>query len=322
MPPHFSIIIPTYNRCDMLDRVLRSCFIQDFADYEVIVVDDASTDRTMAVLQRETDPRLRILRAEQNAGPSRARNLGIAAAQGQWCVMLDSDFELLDGALRVLAAQCASAPPDVGNLASMCIWDVGPDTPYPAPDDTLLLDYVGYLQFLEGLHTPEWFNCVRTDVFSEVRYPDARASEGTFHLDLALRWRFQLFKKCLVKIHTDAPNRITSAHAAINRDHACRDALELATQAELVLATHGEAMARHAPMLFQRYRLEQVYYLLIAARRKEAMDGLWRSPRIRLPVSRSLQFALGFLSPHALLMSKALASHARRQFQDWKKRHT
>lgn len=318
--PFFSIIIPTHNRCGMLGRVLASCFKQNFGDFEIIVIDDASTDNTIDTLRRQTDSRVRVVRTAENGGPSRARNVGIDSAQGSWCVMLDSDFELVDDALDVLASQCLSAPSDVGNVANMCIWDAGPDTPFPEPRDALLLDYAGFLRFLETLRISEWFNCVRREVFNEARYPDARASEGTFHLALAQRWRFQLTKERLIIIHTDAPNRITSTPMHLDRDRMRRDALELAAQADSVLTTHGEAMRRHAPTLHAKYRTEQVYYLLIGDRRREALSKLRNLGLRRVPASRALQFALGFASPQALVSSKALASSGRRMLQNWRGR--
>jgi len=78
-PLRFSIVIPTYNRKDTLRRCLAAATSQDYPDYEVIVVDDASTDGTDEMVRREF-PQVRYIRQEPNRGPAAARNRGIEAA--------------------------------------------------------------------------------------------------------------------------------------------------------------------------------------------------------------------------------------------------
>src|SRR2546428_8071544 len=101
--PKFSIIIPVYNRAWCLPRVIDSCLEQGHGDFETIVIDDASTDPTIAVAQSYRDARVRLLRRATNGGCCAARRDGVAAARGEWCVWLDSDFALLPGALDHLA---------------------------------------------------------------------------------------------------------------------------------------------------------------------------------------------------------------------------
>ncbi|WP_225413871.1 glycosyltransferase family 2 protein [Stigmatella hybrida] len=87
--PFFSVIIPTYNRAQLLERTLESVFAQAFTDYEVLVVDDGSTDDTEAVLARH-EGRVRVLR-QKNQGQGVARNLAMQHATGTYAVFLDSD---------------------------------------------------------------------------------------------------------------------------------------------------------------------------------------------------------------------------------------
>jgi glycosyltransferase involved in cell wall biosynthesis len=87
--PFFSIVIPTYNRARLLEETLASVFAQEETDYEVLVVDDGSTDDTLETLARYGE-RVRVLR-QRNAGPGAARNLGIQEARGEYVAFLDSD---------------------------------------------------------------------------------------------------------------------------------------------------------------------------------------------------------------------------------------
>jgi glycosyltransferase involved in cell wall biosynthesis len=87
--PTFSVIIPTYNRLSPLQATLESVWRQTFTDYEVIVVDDGSSDDTPRYLSALED-RITVLR-QTNAGPGVARNNGAATARGAYLAFLDSD---------------------------------------------------------------------------------------------------------------------------------------------------------------------------------------------------------------------------------------
>ena len=95
-----SIIIPVYNAEDYLDRCLHSIVDQDFTSYEVILVDDGSTDSSPLICDRysATDPRFRTLH-KPNGGVSSARNAGLELAKGEYVMFLDSDDALLPYAL-------------------------------------------------------------------------------------------------------------------------------------------------------------------------------------------------------------------------------
>ncbi len=87
--PLVSVIIPTYNRESFIAECVESVLAQTFSDFELIVVDDGSTDRTETVVGRYSD-KIRYLRQEQR-GPAAARNSGIRDASSEWLSFLDSD---------------------------------------------------------------------------------------------------------------------------------------------------------------------------------------------------------------------------------------
>ncbi len=106
--PKVSVIIPTYNSARFLPEALESVFSQNYADYEVIVVDDGSTDETTAVLESNAD-RIRYV-CQPNAGSAAARNTGLDLAQGEFVVFLDADDLLLPGKLKEQAAYLTLRP--------------------------------------------------------------------------------------------------------------------------------------------------------------------------------------------------------------------
>ena len=88
-----SVIMPTFNRADTIRRAIRSVQAQTFADSELIVVDDGSTDNTVALIEG-CDPRLKLIR-QRNQGTAGARNTGLRASAGSYIAFLDSDDEWL-----------------------------------------------------------------------------------------------------------------------------------------------------------------------------------------------------------------------------------
>lgn len=88
--PIFSVVMPVYNVERFVAAAIDSVLAQDFGDFELIIVDDAGTDGSMAIVRGYDDPRIRII-AQANRGLAGARNTGIAAARGRYVALLDSD---------------------------------------------------------------------------------------------------------------------------------------------------------------------------------------------------------------------------------------
>lgn len=91
MRPKVSTIIPTYNSEKYIAKAIKSVLQQTESQVEIIVVDDASVDATVQVVQQYKCDRLQLLVNDCNRGPSYSRNRGIAAARGEWIALLDSD---------------------------------------------------------------------------------------------------------------------------------------------------------------------------------------------------------------------------------------
>jgi glycosyltransferase involved in cell wall biosynthesis len=89
--PQVSVVIPTRSRSGLLALTLRGVLRQRAVDFEVVVVDDGSTDGTAEMVAGLGDPRVRLLRHARSLGVSAARNRGIAAARGEWVAFLDDD---------------------------------------------------------------------------------------------------------------------------------------------------------------------------------------------------------------------------------------
>jgi len=94
-----SVVIPTRNRPDLVQRAVRSVLNQTFSDFEIIVVIDGADWQTSQALREIGDPRLRTVELEQTVGGSEARNTGVRAARGEWLALLDDDDEWMSDKL-------------------------------------------------------------------------------------------------------------------------------------------------------------------------------------------------------------------------------
>lgn len=112
-----SIVIPLYNKAPYVERALDSIRIQTFSDFEVIVVDDGSTDDGASVVARYRDPRVRLL-SQSNSGPGPARNAGIAEARGEFIAFLDADDEWLTTYLEEGLLSLEKLGPGVAAISS------------------------------------------------------------------------------------------------------------------------------------------------------------------------------------------------------------
>ena len=89
-----SIIIPTYNRAKLVTEAVQSALSQTYTNFEILVIDDGSTDNTEEMLKKY-DNDIKYIKTERS-GPGRARNLGISRAKGEFIAFLDSDDLWMD----------------------------------------------------------------------------------------------------------------------------------------------------------------------------------------------------------------------------------
>jgi glycosyltransferase involved in cell wall biosynthesis len=199
--PAVSAVIPAYNREATIERAARSVLDQDFRDLELIVVDDASTDGTVRVVEALGDPRVRLLQHDANRRAAAARNTGIRAARGRYVAFLDSDDEWLPGKLTAQLRHLEAAPDEVRASCTgyeILRWGV----PFPkVPSLTT------FPEILMGCDLAPTALVVRRDVFDTVGLLDetfGRYEDWDWLVRYTMRFRMGILPDILARHHRGA----------------------------------------------------------------------------------------------------------------------
>jgi Glycosyl transferase family 2 len=315
--PFFSVLITAYNRAGEIERCVGSASAQTFEDLEIVVVDDASTDDTVGVLERLAEPRLRIVRHDRNRGTSPARATAVDHAQGEWLVMLDSDDELVTDALARLRAVVDGLAPGVNIIRFRHRYDDGSVAPGILPSG--VTDYAGRLAWLEavtvGAVSSDAGHCMHRSVFERINYfRDRRgAVEALWELDLARLEPSVWAPDVLGLVHGDGVNgysRNAGAGQIIGR--LLRDAPDQLWMTETTLARHGLDLARAAPHFYEWVAEFAAVAAFLAGARRQGVRHTRTALRAGgAPTQLWPVLVLGMVSPRAL----AAANVARRRWQ-------
>jgi len=241
--PWLTIVVAVWNRERTIARCLDSIFAQNCTDYEIVAVDDGSTDRSVAIMEGYSDPRLRIFGHETNRGKNPARSTAVASARGSWILQLDSDDALLPGALETIMELSRSAPDDVGVVGMTFQYDTGgttPEPPYPEGD----VGFEQWLAWLDGAKRVDFLSCRRREVFDDVPMPGDGRGSTQMMLRTAARWKFRVDRRPGAMVYSDAGNRLCDNKIAMLT---AREKEAHAIMTEEVLAEFGPILRRHAP---------------------------------------------------------------------------
>lgn len=151
MQPDVSFVIAAYNAESTLVRAVDSALAQRGVSVEVIVVDDCSSDGTLAVARSYSDDRVRVVPLEHNGGPGAARNAGLDAARGRWVAVLDSDDSVLPDRLATMIsrAEVEDAVMAVDNLVVIRADGTAPETMF-APGQLEQFPELTLARYIDG----------------------------------------------------------------------------------------------------------------------------------------------------------------------------
>jgi glycosyltransferase involved in cell wall biosynthesis len=295
--PRVSIILPTYNRAAFLPQAFDSIRSQTFTDWELIVVDDGSTDETETIVRQWNIPQgIRYVK-QANQGPSAARNAGLDLAFGEYIAFFDSDDLWLPHHLRD-CVDALNANPNVDWVYAACRLVraetnqiVEPSSFYTngvaRPFLRLKVKEVGRLrilidddavrcQILDGLYCGLQASVIRRRIFNELRLPEFRVGEDQALTIKALSQGYRLAYvdavHVLYRIH-----EANSSSAAINSSTEKRVGAYL-EQSRCLESLHHDARLTKRESRALRRRLSRDYFWVLGyallwrqGRREEAM---------------------------------------------------
>jgi glycosyltransferase involved in cell wall biosynthesis len=218
--PEISIIIPTYNYGRFIGRALNSVLSQSYQDYEIIVVDDASTDDTKKIVGQYDDLRMRYIKHKVNCGPSKTRNTGIEASKGMYIAFLDSDDTWMPKKIESQIEVFRKGPDNLGVVyTSMKIFDESMSKTFSPPPSTCRGQVL--LQLLTANHLGGGSSAVmiKRECFNKAGLFDIsiRGNEDwDMWIRLACFYLFEYIDKVLVTLTTHSFNSSADAKRMIN----------------------------------------------------------------------------------------------------------
>lgn len=212
-----SVIVPTYNRANLIGRAIKSVLAQSFNDWELIIVDDGSTDNTdQVVSQFITDNRIIYLKLPNNKGVNFARNSGIEKATGVWIALLDSDDEYLPNGLDKIHSVILNVRQDIDVVGFITLRKTNNDIArggYNSDDSKWNEFYPTYEDIIlkRGGKGDTHF-CIRRKIFLEnYSFPEWICGlESFFFAQLAKNnKKFVYINQDVVMVHTDSTGRLS-----------------------------------------------------------------------------------------------------------------
>lgn len=184
-----SIVIPVYQVAATLSRCVESVLAQSFSDYEMILIDDGSTDGSSKICDdyAETDHRVKVIH-QQNAGLSAARNAGLRVAKGAYITFIDSDDFIGENTLSILMTRL-EAHPDYDILEYPVFWHYGMDEQRLIKFGVKTYDNMRayWLECKAYQHAYAWNKIYVRRLFEHVRFPDGQLFEDVYTLPLLLK---------------------------------------------------------------------------------------------------------------------------------------
>lgn len=219
MGPLVSVVLPTYNRADVLDRAIDSVLSQTYENIELVVVDDGSTDGTQDLLESIDDPRLEVVVNEENRGQCDARNEGKAAANGSLLAYIDSDAVWRPRKLEEQVRAYRGSDDGDRDTVVFCVNEIHTKdrtVEVPDPDELTSTDDL-FLDLIQGTFIDTSTLLVPTKLVEEVGGWDPkvdRLADWDLVLRLAKRARFAFVDEPLVESER-REDSITNTHPAV-----------------------------------------------------------------------------------------------------------
>jgi glycosyltransferase involved in cell wall biosynthesis len=262
--PKLSIIMATYNRAHTLTRAIDSVLRQDYPNWELIIVDDGSTDNTAEVLaQYQDEPRIRVVRHSENRGVTAAKNTGLDSISGEWFTFLDSDDELTPDALSTMIG-VLEMDPEINAITCNCVDSVTGKFTGLGLDHDQYLDLPTMVQRCRGEH----WGLTRVSLLGGLRFNDKIPSESVLWYKISRSARRYYIHKGLRIYHTEGQDR--HSRPSVQRDLSRKKAWHYAMQEE---TEYLEILRQYRPAEYANIMFNLAVFSLMDGKREDAVQA-------------------------------------------------
>ncbi len=265
--PYFSIVVPVYNREKVVARCLDSILQQRFNDYEVIVVDDGSTDNTVRVVEGYLGAKVNLMQHTENRGVCPARNTGFVASKGEWIIPFDSDDEMTEDALDTIFHTTMETTLQVGCVKFMVRYDTGELSPEPPYEDEII-EYDEYVGKMDSYVRCEGISVYRAPKGDKAIWPNNRSIETLFHLDRMRNSVMRTVPEVIRIYHRDAGNQF---HQTYDRKKIINSAPDMAAMIDGIMKRHSDKLEALAPKSFKSFLTEGCKFHLLSGSRAKGL---------------------------------------------------
>jgi len=225
--PIVSIVMATYNRAHTLPRAINSVFAQDFRDWELLIIDDGSTDNTKEILSQYNDKRVKVIVHDRNKGVCAAKNTGFDHMSGEWFTTLDSDDEMTPEALSTMLAVPEKIDPAIDAITCNCIETTTGVFSGIGLDTDQWLDFKTMVTRCSGEH----WGITKSSLLGDMRFNEKiSGGESVVWYRISYNAKRYYIHEALRIYHTEGDDRICQNARSVDIDKRCTFYREIAKE--------------------------------------------------------------------------------------------
>jgi len=285
--PTFSIILATYNRAHLLPRAISSVLSQSYENYELLIVDDGSTDNTKQVVHSFNDQRIRYYSKEKNVGVLNSWNIGLNNAIGKYIYFFCDDDELTQGALELIIQQIDNFPLEKNKF----FWFDCIDAETNSFSGTGLRGFekkIVYLDLLCGKIRGDYAVVFNREAFGTNRFDERLwGMEGLLWLKLHKQYDGYYFPKVILKAYRNHGVRICNTSILLHLSH-------YILGETIYLNEFGDELKSMCPHRYGEHLSNLGYYQMLDGQKNNAKENMLSSLKYRFSIKLLIFYIMSY----------------------------
>ncbi|MEM3449448.1 MAG: glycosyltransferase family 2 protein [Nitrososphaerota archaeon] len=268
-----SVIIPVYNAAKWVERSIKSVLNQTYQNFEIIIIDDGSTDNSWSIINKYSSDKVRVYRSEKNCGMLATRNKGLELCKGDIVIFLDADDELTINALETVVRKFNELPEDVGILFAKIRRD-------DYSEEGLSLKNEGYVSFTQMVcgkykDKHDLFVAFKRKFIGNLRY-QTLVTESFFYSFVARSCKVY-YVPVVLRLYHDVANPLSLSKKKRHAYYRLRIAKKIAYDLDVYLKEFGDHILRVCPKTYSDYNYYRGFYILLTGDRLSALKSFIKS---------------------------------------------